>query len=66
VISWLTRERPDLEVAMQVPTQEQLGIAYAQESVDLCDAVDTAIEALRERGEFARLQADWPGTGAIV
>ena len=66
VISWLTRERPDLAVAMQVPTREQLGIAYAPESVDLCDAVDTAIEALRESGEFAKLQAVWPGTGAIL
>jgi ABC-type amino acid transport substrate-binding protein len=66
VISWLTRERPDLAVAMQVPTHEQLGIAYAPESVDLCDAVDSAIEALRESGEFAKLQAAWPGTGATL
>ena len=66
MISWLTRERPDLTVAMQVPTHEQLGIAYAPEHVDLCDAVDTAIEALRESGEFAKLQAAWPGTSAIV
>ena len=66
VISWLTRERPDLAVAMQVPTHEQLGIAYAPERVDLCDAVDAAIEALHESGEFAKLQAAWPGTGATV
>ena len=66
VISWLTRERPELAIAMQIPTHEQLGIAYAQERADLSDAVDATIEALRESGEFAKLQAAWPGTGAAV
>jgi polar amino acid transport system substrate-binding protein len=64
VISWLTRERPDLSIAMQMPTHERLGIAYSPDRVDLCDAVDAAIEALRKSGEFAKLQAAWPGTGA--
>jgi ABC-type amino acid transport substrate-binding protein len=63
VISWLTRERPDLAVVMQMPTHEQLGIAYALERADLCDAIDAAIEALRESGEFAKLQATWLGAG---
>jgi len=64
VISWLTRERPDLVVAMQIPTRERLGIAYARERADLCDAIDGVIEALRESGEFTKLQAAWQGTGA--
>jgi polar amino acid transport system substrate-binding protein len=64
VISWLTRDRPQLAVAMQVPTKESLGIAYATDRADLCDAVDAAIQALRDNGEFARLQANWPGTEA--
>jgi ABC-type amino acid transport substrate-binding protein len=51
---------------MQVPTHEQLGIAYAPERADLCEAVDAAIEALRESGEFAKLQAAWPGTGSTI
>jgi len=29
VISWLTRKRPGLTVAMHIPTDERLGIAYA-------------------------------------
>lgn len=66
VISWLVRERPLLAVAMQMPTQEHLGIAYATDRADLCDAVDAAIKALRDSGEFARLQARWPGTEATV
>jgi polar amino acid transport system substrate-binding protein len=59
VISWLVRERPGLSVAMQVPTREQLGIAFARENEDLCDAVDSALTTLRGNGEFARLQARW-------
>jgi len=66
VISWLTRERRELAVAMQVPTHERLGIAYAPGRADLCDAVDATIEALRQSGEFAKLQAAWPGTGATA
>jgi polar amino acid transport system substrate-binding protein len=62
VISWLVKDRPLLAVAMQVPTQEKLGIAFAKERADLCDAVDAEIQVLRGNGEFARLQARWPGT----
>ena len=64
VISWLTRERPELAIAMQIPTHERLGIAYAPERADLCDAVDATIETLRASGELAKLQAAWPGIGA--
>ena len=64
VISWLTHERPELAIAMQIPTHEQLGIAYAPERADLCDAVDATIEALCESGELAKLRAAWPGIGA--
>ena len=63
-VGGVQRERTDLEVAMQVPTREKLGVAFAPDRADLCDAVDAAIAALRESGEFARLQAAWPGTGA--
>ena len=66
VISWLVRDRPSLAVAMQVPTQERLGIAFATDRTDLCDATEAAIQALRDNGDFARLQARWPGTEATV
>jgi polar amino acid transport system substrate-binding protein len=64
VISWLTRERPELAVVMQVPTEERLGIAFAPDRTDLCDAVDGVIGEFRRNGMFARLQADWQGTDA--
>ena len=66
VISWLVRDRPDLAVVTQEPTHERLGIAYSPSRVDLCDAVDAAIEGLRASGEFAQLQANWPGTQASL
>src|SRR6476619_4348259 len=59
VISWLVKDRPALSVALEVPTHEKLGIAFAKENQPLCDAVNRALARLRENGEFARLQARW-------
>jgi polar amino acid transport system substrate-binding protein len=59
VISWLIRDRPQLTVAMQVPTHEKLGIAFAKDNGALCDAVNRALTTLHDNGEFARLQARW-------
>jgi len=66
VISSLVKDRTDLAVVMQQPTHERLGIAFAPGRADLRDAVDAAIEDLRGSGEFARLQANWPGTQATL
>lgn len=66
VISWLIKDRTDLAVALQEPTNEHLGIAYAPDRADLCHAVDAAIATLRADGTFARLQAEWPGTAASL
>ena len=59
VISSLVKDRPQLSVALEVPTHEKLGIAFAKENQPLCDAVNRALARLRENGEFARLQARW-------
>jgi ABC-type amino acid transport substrate-binding protein len=59
VISWLVRDRPKLSVAMQVPTREKLGIAFAKDNDGLRMAVDSALQTLRANGEFARLQSRW-------
>ena len=64
VISWLVRDRPQLHVAMQVPTGEKLGIAFANDRADLCEAVDSAIRALRSNGTFARLNERWLSAAA--
>src|SRR5262249_11431525 len=59
VISWLIKDRPGLSVAMEVPTHEKLGIAFAMDNNTLRAAVDRALATLRDSGEFARLQAHW-------
>jgi polar amino acid transport system substrate-binding protein len=59
VISWLVRDRPHLEVAMQVPTHEKLGIAFAKDNPRLCNTVNAALQTLRGNGEFNQLQARW-------
>lgn len=59
VISWLVKDHPDLRVAMQVPTHEQLGIAFAKNNSALCDAVNGALDAMRGSGEFDKLRSRW-------
>jgi len=57
VISSWFKSRRQLAVALQVPTHEQLGIAFAKQNQPLCEAVNRALATLRDNGEFARLQA---------
>jgi len=59
VISWLIKDRPQLAVALQVPTHEELGIAFAKDSQPLCDAVNETLDALKRDGTFAVLTARW-------
>ena len=59
VISWLVKDRARLSVALQVPTHEKLGIAFAKDNGALCEAVNRALTTLRDNGDFSRLQARW-------
>jgi len=59
VISWLIKDRPELKVAMEVPTHEKLGIAFAIDNVELCDAVNHALQTLENDGELAGLRSRW-------
>jgi len=59
VISWLIKGKADLAVVMQEPTHEHLGIAFAPNRADLCDAVDAAIDELRASGEVRRFHANF-------
>jgi polar amino acid transport system substrate-binding protein len=62
VISELVKGRPKLEVAIQVPTQEKLGIAFAKEDGGLCAAVNASLKNLQANGTIARLQKVWIAT----
>ena len=59
VLSWLLRGRPKLRVAMQIPTHEKLGIAFAKNNTPLCHAVNDALDTLRRNSEFSRLRERW-------
>src|SRR5262245_4102482 len=59
VIPWLVKDRPALAVAIEVPTDEKLGIVFASQQEALREAVNRALATLREDGEFARLEARW-------
>ena len=59
VISWLVRDRPQLAVALQVPTHEDLGIAVAKSNQPLCDSINEALDVLKGEGTFATLMARW-------
>jgi polar amino acid transport system substrate-binding protein len=59
VISWLIKDRPALAVPIQVPTHEDLGIAFAKDNQPLCDAVNAALDTIKRNGSFAALQARW-------
>jgi ABC-type amino acid transport substrate-binding protein len=59
VISCLIKDRPQLAVALQVPTNEELGIAFAKSNQPLRDAVNDRLDALKRDGTFAALTARW-------
>jgi len=55
----LIKDRPQLKVAMEVPTHEKLGIAFAIDNVELCDTVNHALQTLENDGELAGLRSRW-------
>jgi polar amino acid transport system substrate-binding protein len=59
VISWLVKDRPELAVALQMPTNEELGIAFAKSNRPLCDAVNDTLDVLKRDGTFAVLTELW-------
>lgn len=59
VISWLIRNSPQLSIAFQVPTHEQLGIAVAKDNSELCNAINAALHALQSNGKLAQLRGVW-------
>ena len=61
VIAWLVRDRPELAVVAEIPTHEELGIAFAKGNAALADAVDGALAALKADASFAALVARWFG-----
>lgn len=61
VLTWLVKTRPGLAVVQQIPTHEQLGIAFARTNTALCAAVNKALADLKARGSFDALCRKWLG-----
>jgi polar amino acid transport system substrate-binding protein len=61
VLTWLVKDRRDLAIVQQIPTQEKLGIAFARNNVGLCAAVNKALADLKDRGLFDALCRKWLG-----
>jgi polar amino acid transport system substrate-binding protein len=61
VVSRLVKERRDLAVIQQIPTQEKLGIAFAKTNVGLCKAVNKTLANIKESGGFDGLYQKWFG-----
>ena len=59
VISWLVKTDSQLSVAFQIPTHEKLGIAFAKDNAELCNAVNAALEELQSNGALRQLQSCW-------
>jgi ABC-type amino acid transport substrate-binding protein len=59
VAKWLVKDRPDLVVVEEIPTHEQLGIAFAPGAVALRDAVNRALAECRRAGTLERLERRW-------
>jgi polar amino acid transport system substrate-binding protein len=59
VLAHLIAGRPKLELAFTVPTNEQLGIAFAKDNARLRDAFDRALDVVHLNGTFAQLKAKW-------
>ena len=51
--------RPGLAVVQQIPTHEQLGIAFAKTNAALRDAVNGALADLKRRGVLDDLRRAW-------
>lgn len=59
VATWLVKDRPDLAVVQEIPTDERLGIAFAPGGVGLRDAVNQALAECRQTGLLERLERRW-------
>jgi len=55
----LVRPYPELAVVEQIPTHEQLGIAFALGNTTLCSTVNQALMAIKQDGTFETLCRRW-------
>jgi ABC-type amino acid transport substrate-binding protein len=59
VLRWLTADRASLRIVQTGITTELLALAVALDDAELASEIDAAQQALRRRGELARLGHRW-------
>lgn len=55
----------DLDVAVEVPTGEQYGIVISKDNPKLTEAINEALQEMRDDGTMAELKQQWFGTEDI-
>jgi ABC-type amino acid transport substrate-binding protein len=61
VMRCLVKDRPDLAIVQEIPTNEKLGIAFAPGNPGLRDAVNGALDELHSAGTLRQLEQRWLG-----
>jgi polar amino acid transport system substrate-binding protein len=56
-------ENPELTVAEEIETGEQLGLAVQTGNTTLLEQVNTSLASMKEDGTLEELKAEWLGTG---
>jgi polar amino acid transport system substrate-binding protein len=59
VITELVKNCPKLYVPLEIPTHEKLGIAFAKDNTQLCEAVNAALDTLTKNGTLEALKQRW-------
>jgi ABC-type amino acid transport substrate-binding protein len=53
------KNRSELAVIEQMPTHEELGIAFARTNTGLCQAVNESLKSIKKSGKFEALRSKW-------
>lgn len=59
VSKFAEQEKPNLQVVQTIPTGEQYGLAFAKGSDALRQAVDDALNAMKQDGTYTRIYKKW-------
>lgn len=63
VASWmLTKSFSDLEIAKEIPTGEQYGIAVSKDNAGLAVAISSALASMEDDGTMKKIKTEWFGS----
>jgi ABC-type amino acid transport substrate-binding protein len=62
ISKYAEQSKPDLQVVARIPTGENYGFAFAKESDDLREAVNGALDEVKQDGTYDEIYEKWFGT----